>query len=127
MKKFLIFLLFVCVLFVWAWNHFSSEDLLKWSADNKSSKVSDKVDYYVGMYNYLLDKKDRANSAFSQLLANHTTSQYAPLALFRRADAYRVMNDYSDALKDFENFVEIYPDHSYARLARRNIELIKSR
>lgn len=127
MKRILFFILILSVALWWAWGKYSTGDVLKWSDAHKSSPVSEKVDYYLGIANYMRGEKGKAVDALSQLLANHTTSQYAPAALFRRAQLRYDSNEFPEALEDYSRFLELYPDHPNAAIAARKTQSLRSR
>ncbi|MFH1619411.1 MAG: tetratricopeptide repeat protein [bacterium] len=127
MKKFIFLVIILTAAALWAWDHYSSKDLLNWSQNKADSPLSEKIDYYVGMYHYAKNENGMAAEAFSQLLTGHATSQYAPEALFKRGQAYRNMRQYDRALEDFSRFLKLYPEHKDAVIARRNEETLKYR
>lgn len=110
-----------------AWERGSSEDVLSWSDRHKASPVSEKVEYYLGMCNYMRNDNRKAADSFSQLLVNHATSQYAPDALWKLAQIHYDANEFSLAVDDYLKFAELFPEHPKTESARQKVLDIKSR
>lgn len=128
MKKFVLFLAVVGLAWWWISGHYTAKDLLAWSDTHKNYPVAEKMDYYVGMYHFVRTENGKAEEAFNQLLANHTTaSAYAPQALLRLGDIYQDETKWEKAAVTYEDFLEYYPGHPEAGEVKKKLEYVKGR
>jgi len=127
MKKFFYFVLILSVAVWYIGNHYTSADLLKWSAGNKDSSISDAIDYYVGFYHFAKNEYPKSLEAFDQLEANHPESRYMEDALYKKASIHDDLHQYDLALNEYQRFIDKYPDSPHINPAKKAYELIKNR
>ena len=125
MKAFIVIVILLIGSLWYAKSNYDTKRLLEWSQANKQSSLSEKVEYYAGMYNYSSGSYANAAGAFEQLLKNHTTGHYAPDALFRLAMTHKELNQRRQAFDEFNKFIELYPNHQMADLAKKNAGFLR--
>lgn len=59
-----------------------------------------------------LHQEEKAQLIIQKLIAEHPTSEAIPDALFLRAQIFTDLKDYKEAIADYRNLVDNYPDHA---------------
>ena len=125
MKKVIIVLLVVWGAFYYVGHHYDLNDTLKWAKKNRQSPWAPKVDYYVGLIYYQRSQFGPAQEAFTQLLTDFPTAQYAPKALIRMADAAESNLNWEAAKGALSRYLEEYPEGQDLEIAKKRLDILK--
>lgn len=99
------------------------------------SKIVDKAQFFLGMCHYHRGEYIIAAYEFENLIKNYSTSQYTKEARYYRAlSFYKLSPDYSldqtytqMAIREFQNFMELYPSDSLAKDAQAKIKELRNK
>lgn len=105
--------------------HYTLQDALRYAKTHPSSRLSPAVDYYAGMAYYARERHESAAQAFSQLLADHPTCQYAPNGLLRLGSSYEELRQWPEARAAYEQYLERFPQGAEIDAVRRHYGHIK--
>lgn len=100
---------------------------LAYAKKHPQAKWAPALDYYAGLYHYQRSDYPKAQQAFTQLLTDYPTCQYAPGALYRLGDAAEFNHDWGAAKEALERYVEEFPQERNADVARKKLDLLKYR
>ncbi|MBI5631415.1 MAG: tetratricopeptide repeat protein [Elusimicrobia bacterium] len=104
---------------------FKFHDSLEYAKKNPQAKWAPSLDYYVGMAYYQRSEYPQAQEAFTQLLTDYPTSQYAPKALLYLAEVAERNSDWEAAKAALSRFIDKNPDNPKAETMKKKLELIK--
>ncbi|MBI4052079.1 MAG: tetratricopeptide repeat protein [Elusimicrobia bacterium] len=128
MKKYFIFVASLALVLYWVSNHLSLDQWtgrsLEYFQKHPHPKASPAVAYYVGMYRFSRSRYPEAVEAFTQVLTQYPTGQYASVALFRLAQSYEEMRDFTHSTEAYKKFLEEYPDDSASPLVKRKLGMM---
>jgi outer membrane protein assembly factor BamD len=99
------------------------------------TKIVDKAQFYLAMCHYQRGEYIIAAYEFENLLKNYSTSQYTKEGRYHRAlSFYKLSPDYSldqtytqMAIREFQNFIELYPSDSLAKDAQAKIKELRNK
>jgi len=111
--------------FWYAHRNYNLDKAIQWSGENINSPYSERVDYLIGSFRYIAGDYENALKPFEQLLKNHKNSQYTAGSLFRVAMSCKKLNRRESAAENFRKFLERFPNHPKAELAKKNMELLR--
>lgn len=100
-------------------------DALAIAKKNPQAQWAPALDYYTGLYHYQRSDYPKAQTAFTQLLTDYPTSQYAPGALYRLGDAAEFNHDWTTAKEALERYIDEFPNERNSELARKKLDLLK--
>lgn len=106
-------------------NHFEFHDTLVYAKKHPDPKWSPAIEYYVGTIYYQRESYQKAQEAFTQLLTDYPTAQYAPSALVRLSDAAQHNGDWGVAKDALTRYIEEYPDGKDLQVVQKRLELVK--
>lgn len=124
-RKPLIALLVLIGILYYVRTRYTLQDALALSRERPSPTVSPMVDYYAGMAYYMRDRYEPAVRAFTQLLTDYPTCQYAPRGLLRLGDSYERLSNWDGAREAYEKYMERFPEGRNIQLVRGKYEYIK--
>lgn len=111
----------------YASRRYDFQSALAYAKENPSPKLAPAIDYYVGLAYYQRAEFDKSQAAFTQLLADYPTCQYAPQGLLRLSEVAMENKDYDTVRSSLQSFLERYPDHPQRQMATKRLELTYNR
>ena len=106
--------------------YYTWDDALAY-AKKKPGSSAQAIEYYVGMAGYMRSNNAVATKAFEQLLADYPTSYYAPKAFLRLGGIYEEKFQWDMAKKNYELYLELFPDGKERRLIETKYDQVKFR
>ncbi len=125
LKKPLIILAVIIGAIVYIKSHYTFEDALRYANKNPHKSYSEKIEYRIASWQFFRSNYPKAAHAYTQLLTQHPTSQYAPKALLRLGDAQLKMLDYKGATASWARYMKEYPDGPDIEIVRKKHEYNK--
>jgi TolA-binding protein len=122
--KYLAIILVLYGAYYFANRHYQLHDALLYAKKHPEAKWAPALDYYVGTAYYLRDNHANSEEAFSQLLTDYPTCQYAPSAMVRLDDSAEENRHWDVARQALKQYVENYPDGRDIGIVRRKLELL---
>lgn len=101
------------------------EEPLAYAAKYKDKSWAPAADYYIGLAYYQRSDYPNAQIAFTQLLTDHATSQYAPRGLMFLADAAEGTNDWDSAKAAMVRYLDEYPEGKDKDRAAKKLEMLR--
>lgn len=101
------------------------DDPLAYAAKYKKQSWSPAADYYIGVVYYQRSDYPRAQAAFTQLLADHATSQYTQKGLMYLADSAEENRDYAASKEALARYLEEYPEGKDKELAAKKLDILR--
>ncbi|MFA6030617.1 MAG: tetratricopeptide repeat protein [Elusimicrobiota bacterium] len=125
MKKFVISVVLVIFGVGYIRSHYTFHDVVVYNQKHPDPRRSPQVAYYVGMTTFLRSDFPTATEAFTQLLTDYPTCQYAPKALLRLGTIYSEQQKWEDARIQFQRYIEEYPSGPDIETVKNKYEFIK--
>lgn len=125
MKKFFFSVVFVIFAVGYIRSHYTFHDVVVYTKAHPDPKLSPKTDYFVGMATYLRSDYPTSIEAFTQLLTDYPTCQYAPKAMLRLGTMYSEQQKWEDARIQFQRYIEEYPSGPDIETVKNKYESIK--
>lgn len=69
--------------------------------------------YESGVVYMRINAPTAAKKYFQIVIDDYTSTEYAPQAAFYKAESEMKLQNYDDALRQFDNFVSVFPDHEW--------------
>ena len=123
--KFILVVLALAGGYYYVSRHFEFNDTLVYAKKHPESRYAPAIDYYVGTIYYQRENYGKAQEAFTQLLTDFPTTQYAPTALERLSDAAEYNGDWQTAKDSLQRYVEEYPNGKDMQVVQKRLELLK--
>jgi tetratricopeptide (TPR) repeat protein len=101
--------------------------LVSYCDQHAKDKKSEMILHLLGEGYEFAGNYDKMLEVDGRILERYPVSPYAEDAEFGVAFAQERLNRYPAAIKEYEKFLEKYPNSKYARSVRNNIEILKSR
>ena len=101
------------------------QDALVYAQKHPDPKWSPRIDYWVGMYYYHRGDFPKAQEAFTQLLTDYPTGQYAADGLQLLGFAAEENHDWAPAKGALYRYIQEYPDGKERAVVDKKLELIK--
>lgn len=111
----------------YAKRHYDFDAVLRYAKTHPSPRLAPAIDYYVGLAYYQRAEFEKSQEAFTQLLTDHPTSQYAPKGLLRLSEVAAERRDWDGARAALNRFKEEFPDHPQRDMADKRLELLFNR
>jgi len=127
MNTYIMVVALICGSYYYVSRHVHFHDSLAYAKKNPDPVWAPKIDYYVGMIYYRRSEYPLAQEAFTQLLTDYPTCQYAASALITLAGAAQENRDFKVARDALVRYVEEFPDGKDITVARKQLEIIKYR
>lgn len=125
MKKYLLAVALLYGVCHYGAKYLKFDDTLKYAKQNKASDWAQPTDYYVGVIYYQRSEYPKAQEAFTQLLTDFPTGQYAARGLIMLSDAAQYNRDYETAKASLVRYIEEFPEGQDIVIAKKNLELIR--
>lgn len=90
------------------------------------SELAPEAQFYIGECNYSDGKHQDAVQAYNQVIANHPRSRSAAPAYYKRGLAFAQLGQIERARESLEQAIKNFPDSDAARLAKQNLDRLKS-
>lgn len=103
----------------------TANDPLAYTKEHKNEKWADEANYYIGVYYYQRSDYPKAQTAFTQLLADQATSQYVEKGLMYLADTATETRDWTVAKESLAKYLEDYPQGKERERAKTKLEFIR--
>jgi len=126
MKKFFFFCLAVILGLAYVKSHYTPADAFAWAQAKKDPKWTPKAEFYMGRYYQLEDQNEEAGQAFETLLKEYPATSYKGDALFHLGETYEATRNKARAMELYLQYLEEFPNGTFAELARKKIDIIKS-
>ena len=127
MKKLLFFALIVGGVWWYASRHFNFHDTLAYAKSHPEARWAEPAVYSVAMVYYQRADYPKAQEAFTQLLTDYPTGQYAAQGLLRLSEVAEENNDYATAKQSLDRFIAEYPNDPNIEIAQKQRELLYNR
>lgn len=101
------------------------DEPLAYASRYKRKSWAPAADYYIGLAYYQRTDYPHAQAAFTQLLTDHATSQYAPRGLMLLADSAEGTQDWTAAKDALARYLEEYPEGKDKDRAVKKLELLR--
>lgn len=124
MKKLVVLAALAYGAYWYASRHYRFDQTLAYAKKNTGKSWAPAAEYYTGLVYLHRAEFPKAQEAFTQLLTDHATSQYAPKALLRQSEAAMENRDWETAKLAADQFLRDYPDHPGARLMEKRKETL---
>ena len=126
--KALVFILVFVVALGSAWSKYVTHDgLLKYYDQHPKAPSGARVLYTLGKGNEFFNNYDKMLGIYGRVIERYPRSPQAMEARFGHALALERLNRISEAIAEYEVFLEKHPKSKYAASVRNNIEILKSR
>ena len=125
MKKYLLAVALIYAAFHYGAKYLKFDDTLKYAKQNKASDWAEPTDYYVWVIYYQRSEYPKAQEAFTQLLTDYPTGQYAARGLFMLGNTAQYNRDWETAKASLARYVEEFPAGADIELAKKNLELVR--
>lgn len=111
-----------------AWNKYiTGGGLVDYYDKNPKAASAPMVLFYLGKGYEVVSSYDKMLAIYGRVAARYPESPYAMEAHFGEALAMERLGRYQDAIARYQEFLEKYPNSTYARSVRNNIDILKSR
>lgn len=125
MRKFLIVLAILIAAGYYARRQYTAQDVLAYSKSHPDDRYSPALDYYIGMGYFLKSRYEPAAQAFSQLLTDYPTCQYAEKGFLRLGESYEELRQWTEAKETYQKYLDLYPDGKNKSLIQNKIDVFK--
>jgi TolA-binding protein len=105
--------------------HVSLDSSLKYVAQNKGASWAPRANYAIGFLYYQRDDHDKAKEAFTQLLTDYPTCQFAARGLFYLEGAAENIRDYATARASLDRYLEEFPEGKHIEIMRKRSEMLR--
>lgn len=122
--KYLLIIAAIYGALIFAAKNMDYDKMLAAAKKNPSASWAPKLEYSVGVFCYQRSDYPNAIKAFTQLLADYPTAQYAPKALFRLGDSGESIMNWEVARESYARYAEEYPDGEDINIVRKRLELV---
>jgi outer membrane protein assembly factor BamD (BamD/ComL family) len=117
--------LVACGLYYYATHVFQFDDLLAKAKSNPSASWAPTVDYYAGLVYLQRADYGKCQVAFTQLLTDAATSQYAEKGLVHQEDCAEYNHDWDTAKAAVETYQVQFPKGKDADIMAKRLEMLK--
>ena len=122
--KYLLIIVVFWGIYYYASQRYHFHDALAFAKSNPQASWAPTVDYYVGTAYYMRNEHAKSEEAFTQLLTDYPTCQYAPKALVKLDDSAEENRHWEIARDALKRYVEDYPDGPDIQWARKRLEML---
>jgi TolA-binding protein len=127
MRYFFGFVAFLAALGMsWSWA-VGHDGLLRYCDGHVKSKAAPVILSWLGEWYEVADDHEKMQGGSQRILERYPDSPYAEEAQFRVALALEKMNKIPDAIEQYGKYLDKYPQGTYNRSVRKNVEILKSR
>ena len=105
--------------------HVSLDSSLKYVAQNKGASWAPRANYTIGFLYYQREEYGKAKEAFTQLLTDYPTGQYAAQGLFYLEDSAESVRDYPTARMALDRYLEEFPEGKKIEIMRKRSEMLR--
>jgi TolA-binding protein len=124
MKKLIFLALIVGGVWWYATHRFNFADTMEYTKKHKDASWAPAAEYSIGMVYYQRVDYPKAQEAFTQLLTDFPTGQYAARGLLRLSEVAEENHDYPTAKETLDRFLAEYPSSSDRPMAEKRRELL---
>ena len=124
MIKYVIFVLALAGGYYYLSQHASLESGLQYVAQHKGASWAPRANYIIGFIYHQREEYGKAETAFTQLLTDYPTGQFAAQGLFYLEDSAEDVHDWDTAKTALDRYIEEYPDGQKIGLMRQRRELL---
>ena len=111
--------------YYYATQHINLSDPLVYARAHKNADWAPALDYYVGFYYYQRSEFPKAQQAFTQLLADYPTGQYAAKGLYLLGDSADNNHDWETAKATLTRYLDEYPGGAEVNVVRKRLDILK--
>ena len=105
--------------------HASLESSLQYVEQHKDASWAPRANYTIGFIYHEREEYGKSKEAFTQLLTDYPTGQFAASGLFYLEDSAEYTHDWETAKTALDRYLEEYPDGKYIPLMRQRRELLR--
>ena len=105
--------------------HVGLESSLQYVAKHKGDSWAPRANYTIGFVYYHREEYGKAKEAFTQLLTDYPTGQFAASGLFYLEDSAEYARDWETAKNALDRYIEEHPDGERIELVRKRRELLR--
>jgi len=105
--------------------HASLEASLQYVARHKGASWAPRANYAIGFIYHERDDCGKAKEAFTQLLTDYPTCQFAASGIFYLEDSAECTHDWDAAKTALDRYIEEYPDGKHIRIMRQRREMLR--
>jgi outer membrane protein assembly factor BamD (BamD/ComL family) len=105
--------------------HASLESSMKYVTEHKGASWAPRANYTIGFIYREREEHGKAQEAFTQLLTDYPTCQFAASGLFYLEDAAESTHDWGVAKTALDRYLEEYPDGKYIPIMRQRREMLR--
>ena len=124
MKKLIFLALVVGGVWWYATHKFNFADTMTYAQKHPQASWAPAVEYSVGLVYYQRADYPKAQEAFTQLLTDFPTGQYAARGMLRLSEVAEENRDYATEKEVLDRFLQEYPDHPDKNLAIKRREFL---
>jgi TolA-binding protein len=105
--------------------HVSLDSSLRYVSRNKGASWAPRANYVIGFLYHQREEHDKAKAAFTQLLTDYPTCQFAAPGLFYLEDSAESTRDWQTAKEALERYLEEHPDGKKIEIMRKRREMLR--
>lgn len=105
--------------------HASMESSMQYVAQHKGASWAPRANYTIGRIYHQREEYGKAEAAFTQLLTDYPTGQFAARGLYFLEDSAESVKDWEAAKAALDRYIEEYPDGDKIRLMRQRREMLR--
>jgi TolA-binding protein len=125
MKKFAFIALALWGCYYYSSRHLNLENSARFVSTHKNASWAPRAAYYIAVVYEQRENYPKAQEAFSQLLTDYPTCQYAPSALIKLDSAAENNADWETAKSSLVRYLEEFPDAPQKELATKRLEMLR--
>ncbi|MCX5797871.1 MAG: tetratricopeptide repeat protein [Elusimicrobia bacterium] len=104
--------------------HASLEASLQYVTQHKGASWAPRANYTIGWIYHQREEYGKAEAAFTQLLTDYPTGQFAAPALVYLEDSAESVKDWDAAKAALDRYIEEHPDGAEIKLMRERREML---
>ncbi|MDA3793037.1 MAG: hypothetical protein PF545_05230 [Elusimicrobia bacterium] len=124
-KKYLIFCATVGAIIYYSYNFIDSGKCQELIAKNADQSWAPAAMYYLGNYFIIIQKNDRAEEIYKDILEIFPAEKYYEISLYKYYYLEAENGSEKEAIKRGEKYLKEFPDTERAELTRKRIETMK--
>lgn len=126
MRKLIIFLVVIICAYSYAKHIVVTGKLQSYLDTHKKSFAVEPTQYYIGRYQYVTGKYDRAINQLKKFIKLYPKSEYNEQALLFLAHSLAVRHRKDEAIERYEEFLEKYPSSSKVVIVENKLRFMKN-